>query len=97
MARDDAPQLVVLDWNMPFVDGLSICQSIRRREGNCTYIILLTGNVSKQHVLKALEAGANDYVGKPFNPNDLKARIEAGVRAIEANSANNIQATSVNG
>ncbi len=87
MARDDAPQLALLDWNMPFVDGLGICQSIRRREGNCTYIILLTGNVSKQHVLKALAAGANDYVVKPFRPDHLRARIDAGVQAIECKAA----------
>jgi DNA-binding response OmpR family regulator len=88
LTRQDAPQLVVLDWNMPFIDGLSISQSIRRREDKYTYVIILTGNSQKQHVLQALQSGVNDYIVKPFSPDDLKARIEAGVRAVEAELAN---------
>ena len=88
LAQDDTPRLVILDWNMPLVDGLNICQSIRRKSGDYIYIILLTSNGSRQHVRQALQAGANNYLVKPFEPDDLKARIEAGVRAIALEPAN---------
>ena len=83
LARPDAPRLAILDWEMPLIDGPTICRSIRRNNGDHTYIILLTGNSSREHVIQALQAGANDYMIKPFEPEDLKTRIETGVQAIK--------------
>ncbi len=83
LVQAEAPRLAILDWNMPIIDGPSICRSVRAKNGDHTYFILLTSNGGKQHVLKGLQAGANDYIVKPFEPDDLKMRVEAGVRTIE--------------
>lgn len=87
LARDGAPQLAILDWNMPLLNGLHICQTIRRMSGDRTSIIMLTSNSGSQHVIKALAAGANNYIVKPFEPEDLKARIEACVQEIALKAA----------
>lgn len=87
LARDDAPQLVILDWNMPMLNGLHICQTIRKISGDRTSIIMLTSNSGGQHVIKALAAGANNYIVKPFEPEDLKARIESCVHEIALKAA----------
>jgi DNA-binding response OmpR family regulator len=84
LSRDDAPRLAILDWEMPLISGPLICQKIRQKSGDRIYFILLTGNGGKGHVIEALRAGANDYIVKPFDPEDLKARIDAAVQVIEA-------------
>ena len=89
LARDDAPQLVILDWNMPMLSGLHICQTIRKISGDRTNIIMLTSNSGGQHVIKALAAGANNYIVKPFEPEDLKARIESSIHEIALKAATN--------
>jgi DNA-binding response OmpR family regulator len=88
LIQDNTIRLAILDWNLPIVSGLHICQSIRKKSGEKVYVIMLTSNGSIQHVRQALEAGVNNYIVKPFEPNDLKTRIEAGVRAIELQSNN---------
>jgi DNA-binding response OmpR family regulator len=89
LARDGAPQLVILDWNMPMLNGLHICQTIRKISGDRTSIIMLTSNSGGQHVIKALAAGANNYIVKPFEPEDLKARIESSIHEIALKAATN--------
>ena len=71
--------LLVLDWNMPGEDGLSICRRLSKDEDN-PYIIMLTANGSENERIEGLEAGADDYLAKPFNPRELSARIYAILR-----------------
>jgi len=84
LQRSDAPQLVVLDWMMPGLDGPEICRRERalHRTGQ-TYVIMLTSLESKEDLVTALEAGANDYVVKPFDQAELKARLQVGVRVLQ--------------
>jgi two-component system, cell cycle response regulator len=86
LQHENSPKLVILDWMMPGLDGIHICRRARELElGKQTYIyiILLTSKSSKQDLLEGLEAGADDYVIKPFDPQELKVRIRAGVRIVQ--------------
>ena len=75
---NDAPRLAVLDWMMPGRDGIDICRSIRQRKGRAyIYILLLTARGQKEDIVEGLEAGADDYVTKPFDPYELRARLRA--------------------
>jgi len=81
---NDAPRLAVLDWMMPGRDGIDICRSLRQRKGRAyIYIILLTARGQKEDIVEGLEAGADDYVTKPFDPFELRARLRAGRRIVE--------------
>ncbi len=81
---DDSPQLAILDWMMPGKDGVDLCRGVRQREGRAyTYLILLTARGHKQDIVEGLEAGADDYVTKPFDPFEMRARLRAGRRIIE--------------
>lgn len=77
-----APDIVITDWLMPDVSGLEICQRIRKSELAYTYVILLTSISDKEMVVKGLNAGADDYLTKPFDPGELCARIGVGRRII---------------
>ena len=80
----DPPRLAILDWMMPGLDGAQICQEVRRRGGSdYTYILLVTAKFQKQDVLQGLEAGADDYLTKPFEANELRARLRTGRRILE--------------
>lgn len=80
---ENPPQLLVLDWMMPRLDGLQLCQRIREREGDpYTYILLLTGKKSKADVVQGLDAGADDYIAKPFDPDELQVRLRTGKRIL---------------
>ncbi len=88
MQAEDAPKLAVLDWMMPGMDGVEICRKIREQDGgNRTYVILLTALGGKEDIVTGLEAGANDYVTKPFNKDELRARVNVGRRMVELQSA----------
>src|SRR4051794_3726587 len=66
LQKTDPPELVILDWMMPGMDGLEICRRLRARtEGPYTYILLLTANDSKDEIVIGLDAGADDYLRKP--------------------------------
>jgi two-component system, cell cycle response regulator len=81
---NDAPRLAILDWMMPGRDGIDICRSVRQRKGRpYVYIILLTARGQKEDIVEGLEAGADDYVTKPFDPYELRARLRAGRRIVE--------------
>jgi diguanylate cyclase (GGDEF)-like protein len=81
---NDAPRLAVLDWMMPGRDGIDICRSVRQRKGRAyIYILLLTARGHKEDIVEGLEAGADDYVTKPFDPYELRARLRAGQRIVE--------------
>ena len=82
----NTPRLLVLDWIMPGMDGLEICRKIREpaREPS-TFILLLTSKNKSDDFIEGMEAGADDYITKPFNNSELKARLKAGKRIIELN------------
>ena len=80
----DAPQLVLLDWMMPGMDGVEICRKLRSTPGfELMYIILLTMRSEKEDLATALSAGANDYITKPFHPVELAARVRVGERMVK--------------
>ena len=88
LQRPDAPSLLILDWMMPLLDGVEICRRIRALPGRqAPYIILLTGKLDKLDVVKGLEAGADDYVTKPFDPGELRARVHVGTRVLTLQAA----------
>jgi predicted signal transduction protein with EAL and GGDEF domain len=77
------PRLALLDWLMPGLNGLEVCREIRRHsEYPYVYMILLTARTSKQDVVKGLQAGADDYLTKPFHMEELKARLRCGERIL---------------
>lgn len=83
LERDDAPRMAILDWRMPGVEGVEICRRVRARpERAYTYLILLTAQGQKQGLLEGLKAGADDYVSKPFDAEELRARLEVGERIL---------------
>ncbi|HET7218466.1 MAG TPA: response regulator transcription factor [Vicinamibacterales bacterium] len=77
-----APQLALLDWVMPGIDGPEICRRVRAA-GRTTYLILLTAKTQRADVVAGLDAGADDYLVKPFDPEELRARVKAGTRIID--------------
>ena len=80
----DAPSLVVSDWMMPKVDGLELCRKIREMQrSSYTYFIILTAKERKEDVIQGLEAGADDFLIKPFHQEELKYRVQIGKRIIE--------------
>lgn len=83
--REYRPDLVLLDVMLPGLDGIEVCEAIRQESG--TPIIMLTARTDTRDVVRGLEAGADDYVVKPFNPTELIARIRARLREpqVEAN------------
>ena len=80
----DAPTLAILDWMMPGLDGLEVCRRVRDRvDAPPLYIILLTARANRQDAIEGLSAGADDYVTKPFDAAELRARLGVGVRVVE--------------
>jgi two-component system, cell cycle response regulator len=83
MLRETAPELLILDWVMPKIDGTELCRRIRQRERiPCPYILLVTAKDETQDVVIGLEAGANDYLTKPFDRSELRARLNVGKRIL---------------
>ncbi len=84
MRQPGAPQLAILDWMMPELDGLELCRRIRAMEFKAPpYLIMLTSKTEKEEIIAGLEAGADDYLVKPFDPGELRARVKAGMRTLE--------------
>lgn len=79
-----APSLAILDIMMPGIDGLELCRRVRQSPNTIPpYIILLTANHGVPEIVKGLEAGANDYLTKPYDRDELRVRVQVGVRIIE--------------
>jgi two-component system, cell cycle response regulator len=88
LQKEDAPQLAILDWMMPGIDGIELCRRIRSRDqGPYRYVLLLTAKDDKQDVVAGLEAGADDYLTKPFDVDELRARVRAGKRILDLQAA----------
>lgn len=83
LTQEGGPRIALLDWMMPGMDGPSICREVRnRQERPYVYIVLVTSKESKDDVIAGLEAGADDYLAKPFHPPELKARLRTGHRIL---------------
>jgi diguanylate cyclase (GGDEF)-like protein len=84
LARPEGPSLAILDWSMPEADGLEVCRSIRGTPGSrYVYAILLTAHDRDEDVIAGFDAGADDYVTKPFNAKELRARVRSGARIVQ--------------
>ncbi len=84
LQKNDAPRLVLLDWIMPHMDGIELCEKIKRGEKiPFTFVIMLTSKTNKEDIVKGLDAGADDYVIKPFDLSELKSRVASGVRILK--------------
>jgi len=84
LSRRDGPRLALLDWLMPEMNGLDVCREIRRHSENpYIYIVLLSSMDTKEDVVSGLEAGADDYLTKPCDAEELKARLRAGKRILK--------------
>ena len=80
----DAPSLAILDWLMPGMTGIEVCRRIREKAREpYTYILLLTSKSAREDLIEGMEAGADDYIVKPFDQHELKVRLRAGTRLIE--------------
>jgi len=83
LQRADAPKLVLLDWVLPGLDGLEICRRLRQPGNNYSYVILLTGKNQRKDMLEAMQAGTDDYLAKPFDEMELRARLMVGKRILD--------------
>ena len=83
LQSNDAPSLLILDWMMPGLDGLELCRRIRcQAHTRYRYVLLLTAKDQKDDVVAGLEAGADDYLTKPFHVSELGARLRTGLRIL---------------
>src|SRR5438552_13905952 len=84
LQREQAPRLAILDWMMPKMDGVQICRELHQvPHPTSIYIILLTAKGCREDVVAGLQAGADDYITKPFQPEELQARVQVGLRIVE--------------
>jgi sigma-B regulation protein RsbU (phosphoserine phosphatase) len=84
LQQENAPQLAILDWMMPGVDGIDICRRVREHSRlQSMYIILLTTRDDQKDIIEGLQAGADDYITKPFESEELHARVEVGKRIVK--------------
>jgi phosphoserine phosphatase RsbU/P len=82
LSQPDAPRLAVLDWMMPEVDGVEVCRRLRAADDEPRYLILLTALGRQEDIVAGLDAGADDYVTKPFHKKELLARVTVGERML---------------
>lgn len=84
LCKSEGPKLALVDWVMPELDGPGVCREVRKRkEHSYVYMILLTSKEKKEDVVAGLESGADDYLTKPFDPEELKARVRTGMRILD--------------
>jgi signal transduction histidine kinase len=83
LQQPHAPQLAILDWMMPGIDGVEVCRRVRALDRpQPTYIILLTACEGKDNIVTGLKSGADDYIAKPFDSEELRARLQVGLRIV---------------
>jgi diguanylate cyclase (GGDEF)-like protein len=86
--QENAPKLIILDWMMPGIDGIELCRRIRMQESAVyPYVLLLTAKDAKQDLINGLTAGADDYLTKPCNVNELRTRLNVGIRILRLQGA----------
>jgi len=97
MHGENPPLLAIIDWIMPEMNGVEFCRKVRESATlSSTYIIFLTGKRQKDDCLTALESGADDYIRKPFDREELLARLRAAERIIKLQSSQAIQVKELN-
>lgn len=85
---EGAPKLAILDWMMPGLDGVEICRRARQRmDSPYVYMMLLTSKIRKEDIIEGMDAGADDYLTKPFNRHELEVRLRAGLRILDLQEA----------
>jgi DNA-binding response OmpR family regulator len=88
LQKEEAPQLAILDWLMPGMDGIEICRQIRQGpQQRPVYLILLTARREQEDKVHGLQSGADDYITKPFNREELRARVQVGIRVLDLQGA----------
>lgn len=91
---ENPPPLAILDWMMPGMSGVDICGKLRmERHGTYIYVLILTAKNEKRDIVAAMDAGADDYVSKPFDEQELRVRLRAGQRIVELQETLRFQAT----
>jgi two-component system cell cycle response regulator len=84
LEAEDAPRLAILDWMMPEMEGTEVCRRVRQQSGRpYVYMLLLTARGQKQNLLEGLQSGADEYLAKPFDAEELRARLRAGERILD--------------
>ena len=84
LQADDGPRLAILDWMMPGMDGVEVCRRVRvGGRLSYVYILILTAKAQSEDLRVAMDAGADDFVTKPFKSLELRARLRAGLRILE--------------
>ena len=87
LQKPEAPRMAILDWMMPGMDGIQVCQAVRERtQQPYVYILLLTAKSLKEDLLTGLNAGADDYLTKPMDPQELELRLRTGRRILDLQS-----------
>ncbi len=82
------PPVIILDWLMPKIDGLELCRRVRMHPHlKTSHMILLTSRAGRKDLVEGFEAGADDYIIKPFDPEELRARVHVGARIAELQRA----------
>ena len=95
LQREDAPKLAIVDWMMPGMSGPELCRKLREsNDSRRTHVIMLTGKRGKEDLVTGLEAGADDYVRKPFDMDELYARVRAAQRLVSVQDQLRSQANS---
>ena len=92
LQQENAPDLLILDWVMPGMDGIELCRRVRQTRQDA-YILLVTANDEKREVVRGLDAGADDYLTKPLNTDELRARLRVGQRILGLQHQLRFQAT----
>jgi DNA-binding response OmpR family regulator len=88
LRQPDAPHIAILDWEMPKLDGVELCRRVKELEvENPPYIILLTSRDSKTDIIRGFDAGADDYMTKPFNDDELRARTRVAERLVRTQAS----------
>lgn len=82
LQSEDPPPLAIIDWNMPGLDGLEICRRVKERKKPFVYLILLTGRCSSDDMVRGLEAGADNFISKPFNLREFQCHVAVGWRMV---------------
>ena len=97
LQKPEAPRLAILDWVMPGVSGPEICRRVRQSPAlSSMYLILFTGRNNSADIVAGLRAGADDYVTKPFDPEELRARVKVGENILALHTALEAQLAAAN-
>lgn len=88
LQKTDAPHIAILDWEMPKINGVEVCRRVKEMDvENPPYVILLTSRDSKKDIVEGFDAGADDYMTKPFNNDELRARTRVAERLVRTQSS----------